>query len=141
MFTHWTQRVEQANDVPIGMRSQTLNFTDWTQSIEQATVVPVVARGQVFQDWDEPTIRFGLRVVPRNGPGENVDVHGFSTFSVIHACSFRKLIWTFLTHPQLLIYRTCWSFLPRIIVLERPDEPEAEPEANNQRIAYTLRFW
>ena len=114
-----------------------LRFTSWEQTAEEGIfeqALPV----QTYVAWDQPVNR--PRVIPRNLPGENVEVYGHSPFCVAFACSLRRDIFSFLTLSEVLLFRSAWAFIARIIVVERPAEPEAEPEADNQRIVFYLRF-
>ena len=114
-----------------------LRFTSWDQTEEEGVLVQALPV-PTFVSWEQPTQR--PRIVPRNLPGENVEVYGHSPFSVAFACSLRRNIFEFLSISELLRFRSAWQFIARIVVVERPAEPEAEPEADNQRIAFLLRF-
>ncbi len=114
-----------------------LRFTSWEQTEEEGILV-LAQPVETYIAWDPPLRR--PRVVPRNLPGENVEIYGFSPFGVAFACSLRRNILSFLTLSEVLFFRSAWPFISRIVVVERPAEPEAEPEANNQRIAFYLRF-
>ena len=115
-----------------------LHFTSWDQTEEEGILVQALPV-PTFIAWEQPTQR-RPHIVPRNLPGENVEVYGHSPFSVAFACSLRRNIFEFLSISEVLLFRSAWPFIARIIVVERPAEPEAEPEADNQRIAFSLRF-
>ena len=115
-----------------------LRFTTWEQTVEEGILVQA-QEVPTYIAWEQPVRR--PLIVPRNLPGENVEVFGYSPFSVAFACSLRRDIFQFLGIEALLRFRSAWFFIARIVVVERPAEPEAEPEGeDNRRVAFYLRL-
>ena len=114
-----------------------LRFTSWEETEEEGTLV-LALPVETYIAWDQPLRR--PRIVPRNLPGENVEIYGHSPFGVAFACSLRRNIFSFLTVSEVLLFRSAWPFIARIVNIVLPVEPESEPEEDNQPAAFYLRF-
>ena len=118
-----------------------LRFTHWEQTVEEGVEIVVDNLLQVqgrFAHWTDRA--YTPLVVPRNLAGENIELFGFSPQQVFFSSQCRLCLWQFLEQEDLLSFRTTWSFAQFLISIERPREPEAEPELNNRRVTFTFQF-
>ena len=118
-----------------------LRFTHWEQTVEEGVEIVVDNQLQVqgrFAHWTDRA--YTPLVVPRNLAGENIELFGFSPQQVFFSSQCRLCLWQFLEQEDLLAFRTAWSFAQFLIAIERPSEPEEEPQHNNLRITFTFQF-